>query len=45
MDNRSLKELNNSGYYDPFDEGHRKTAKSALPMAVPSLIDSAFPNL
>lgn len=45
MDNRSLKELNNSGYYDPYNEKDREVAKSTLPMAVPSLIDSAFPNL
>lgn len=45
MDNRALKELTNSGYYDPFNEEHRKTAKKALPLAEPSLIDAAFPNL
>jgi len=44
MDNRALKELTNSGYYDPHNEQHRKVALQTLPLAVPSLIDSSYPD-
>ena len=44
MDNRALKELTNAGYYDPHNEQHRKVALQTLPLAVPSLIDSSYPD-
>lgn len=45
LDNRALKELFTGGLYNPYDEKDREVAKRALPLAVPSLINSAFPNL
>lgn len=45
LDNRALKELYTGGFYDPYNEEDRKVAKLALPLAEPSLINSAFPNL
>jgi len=42
MDNRALKELINSGLFDPYDEKQRAVAKQALPLGKLSNINSKY---